>query len=514
MDYSNSKLVAMHAGLAKIQTGTFKIVHTIDLQSYETIIGELEKIISKNTTNHPLIPYLTFTISQIKAHISRLKPNVRSKRSLNFLGTAWKWLAGSPDYHDFEIVQKKMENVLENNNNQVIINQLSMEKITKLTNMSNEIVKILKPDHMQQNERMNEIKNKLEILKDDIANIEFAIHLAKVNVVNSFILSSMELKALDDIFGRENIPFTSIDELLHFSKIKIASEGQNIVYILSIPTTSSENCKKILIKPIKIKNSITKVDFKYILNCKEKIFGIKQPCELYNGLNICNLDKIINISESECIPNLLKSKNSKCTTTNSEHVPTVEEIEEGILMLNQFNGELEADNSTLSLNGSYVIHHYNSTICINGRIYQSSQISGTKPLPALVQPMEDRDKEKMLSLEMINEMNVNNSQLLDQLEAKNLISLSVNIGLIVMMSMLALFLTRKHFKEKDNKTIATVTEIEKQGKPDHDPERQKVITDEPVGEIKGSRLDDKLHEGQVDMQKKSKPRSIHSLPYF
>lgn len=516
MDYSNSKLIAMHAGLAKIQTGTFKIVHTIDLQSYDDVIRQFENNISKNTTSHPLIPYLTFTISQIKAHISRLKPKLRSRRSLDFLGTAWKWLAGSPDHHDYEIVQKKMENILENNNNQIIINQLSIEKINKLTNMSNEIVQVLKSEHYQQNERISEIKYKLEILKDEIANIEFAIHLAKVNVVNSFILSSIELNILDDIFDKENIPFSSTDELLHFSKVKIATEGQNIVYIISIPTTGPENCQKILIKPLKNGNNVIKIDFKYVLNCKDKMLGIKEMCEFYNSLNICNLEKIVDISESNCIPNLLKSQKSKCTTTNGEHVSTVEEIEEGMLMLNQFIGEIEADNSTLRLNGSYVIHHYNSTIRINGRAYQSNQISGTKPLPALVQPMENYDQEKTLSLEMVNKMNINNSELLDELDVKSRISLSLNFGLIAALSTLVVIFTIKHMK---GKLVTTTTDVPKNrgeatNNQHHDVESQNVNTKKSASENRAQQQYDQFHEGQAESKQKSKTKSIHSLPFF
>lgn len=102
------------------------------------------------------MPYLEYTISQIKAYISRLKPRVKSKRSLDFLGTAWKWIAGSPDHQDFEIIEKKINNVLENNSNQIIINRLSLEKIKALTNATNEITKILKSEQDLHNEKILE----------------------------------------------------------------------------------------------------------------------------------------------------------------------------------------------------------------------------------------------------------------------------------------------------------------------------------------------------------------------
>lgn len=512
LDYSNSKLVAMHAGLAKIQSGTFKIIHTIDLQSYENIVSELEKTMQTTTTAHPLIPYLSLTISQIKSHISRLKPKSRSRRSLDILGSAWKWLAGSPDHHDFEIIQRKMNDVLENNSNQVVINRLSIEKINNLTNVTNEIIKILKDSDRTQDDRISKLKYKLEIIKDEVANIEFAIHLAKVNVVNSFILSSLELQILDEVFDKNNIPFSSIDELLHFSKIKIASEGQNIIYIISIPTTDTDNCKRILIKPIKRGNIVNKIDFNYVLNCNHKIFGLRDNCESYNSITICNRDKIVDISETECIPKLLASRTSKCTTTNNEHVPTVEEIEEGILLLNQFIGEIETDNSTIWLNGSYVIHHYNSTIKIGNKSYRTMSISGTKPLPALVQPMKTDTEERTLSLELINEMNANNTQLIDGLESTNFISLSINIGMIAIFLIYALTILLNYLKkwneakDEDKSKIEkqTTTTIDKQ--PLEDPiEAQKQINPKTTHSIS---------EDCPDSQQMGKSKSIHSLPFF
>lgn len=308
LDYSNSKLVAMHSGLAKVQTGTFKIIHTIDLRSYDNLILEIESNIVQNTNlNHPLIPYLKYTISQINSYISRLKPSLKSKRSLDFLGSAWKWIAGSPDHHDFEIIQNKMEEVLENNSNQIVINRLSLEKINKLTNATNEIIKIIKTEQNLHNERVLEFKYKLELLKEDIANIEFAIHLAKANIVNSFILSSFEVEILNDIFNKSNIPFSSTDELLHFAEVKIAIEGYNILYILSVPTTDTENCIRLLIKAIKRENIVTRLDYDFVLDCKKKIFGLKGKCKTYNSLSICSPKTYDDITETTCIPKLLKS---------------------------------------------------------------------------------------------------------------------------------------------------------------------------------------------------------------
>lgn len=496
LDYSNSKLVVMHAGLAKVHTGNFKIIHTIDLQNYEILVHDIEHNLVHNVSpTHPLMPFLKYTISQIKSYITRLKPRVKTKRSLDFLGTAWKWIAGSPDHQDFEIIEKKMNNVLENNSNQMIINRLTLEKIKSLTNATNEIIKILKSENDLHNEKILEWKYKLELLKEDISNVEFAIHLAKVNIVNSFILSSFEVDVLNNIFSKSNIPFSSTDELLHFAEIKIATEGFNILYILSIPTTKNENCNILLIKPIKRNDIVTRLDYERILDCKNIIYGLKKMCKTYNEVSICGPETYEDISDSLCIPKLLTSQTSRCSTTNNQHINPIEVIDEGTLFLNQFIGQIDVDNSTIWLNGSYVIHHFNSTLQINNKTYSSRQISTTKSLPALIQPMESDTEERTLSLEFVNDLNVKNTISIRKLGSLNQVSISLNLIMMVILLIIACFVIVKLKRKQRNKKSEKF-------KTNHE-------SNDEI-EVKSGDSDDSPPE----ISRKKKNMSIHSLPFF
>lgn len=102
MDYSNSKLVTLSAGIAKLQTGAFKLVHVIDLAAYQNAIDDVKFRIQNNVSrDHPFYPYLSYEITEILNRFNRIKPIVRKKRAINILGTVWKWVAGTPDHHDF-----------------------------------------------------------------------------------------------------------------------------------------------------------------------------------------------------------------------------------------------------------------------------------------------------------------------------------------------------------------------------------------------------------------------------
>lgn len=504
MEYTNSRLVVINTGSAKIQTGVFKLIHTIDLEKYEDLIKNLESGIdfNKNTDNQ-LLPYLSYSISQMKSCLSRLKSKTKTKRSLDFIGSAWKWLAGNPDHQDFEIVENKMNNVLKNNNNQIVINQLTIEKINKLSIVTNNISKLV--ENRFNEEKLLDFKYKLEIVKDELSNIEYAIHWAKANIVNSFIFSNIEIDVLRDIFYNDNIPFGNIDELLNFSKIKIASNSKEIVYIVNIPTTSNENCDNFSIRPVKRNNIVIKTNFKTILKCYDKIFGIKNDCKNYNKLSICETDNIIDISETDCIPNLLKSKPFRCTTTNNEHVAQVEKIDDSMVLLNEFEGQVEIDNSTINLNGTFIIHHLNSTVRIGNKTYLTTQATLTKPLPALLQPGNISFQEQVITLERMEAVNVNNSHLIEKLQVENKINLFTNFGLIIAISLLVTIVcimkrNKKVVTETENKPFEKVSQSPKEGG------KEDTVVEANLGASPEVSL--------ALSSKKGQNQRIHNLPFF
>lgn len=71
----------------------------------------------------------------------------------------------------------------------------------------------------RRNDLILKLKFKLEIIKDEIVNIAYAIHWAKANIINSYILSTEEIEIAKNIVNRENLPFINLDEAFEFSEI-------------------------------------------------------------------------------------------------------------------------------------------------------------------------------------------------------------------------------------------------------------------------------------------------------
>lgn len=449
---------------------------------YQKIVDEMHAFISKNVSSHEsLYPFLIHDLEQIQNHINRLKPSNKIKRSLNFIGSAWKWVAGSPDHDDLKILSHKINNVLQNNNRQIIINRATTDKLKELTNVTNAIIKLIKSNENLRNERMLVIRSKINILKEEIINIDYAVQWAKANIINSFILSNSETNIVKDILRKDNMPYLSIEEILEFSDVRIATNRTNIIYIINVPLTDNEKCINLLAKPIKKGIYVNEINYESILNCKTKIFGIKDKCKVYNDLTICMEKNLIDISNSSCIPYLLKSQPSSCKKINNQHIPTVEEIGSGTLLLNQYNGTINIDDNEVNLTGTFIIQYHNTSITADGKIYTSEEVSKIKPLPALLQPWSNKSEfEEVLSLKMIKDLHINNTKFIQLLELENNVkhigSYTLSIIAIIIFITLVVKLYRKKEHHEPKITIVKTTNTVTEDAPEISTESQKPAT--------------------------------------
>jgi len=128
-DYTNSDIVTLTTGLAKVQTGIFRVIHIIDIKEYENTNDKINQTaLMKLKTYDPILPFIKEEVRISKNLINSLKVRNIKKRHIDLIGSAWKWLVGSPDSRDFEIIQEKINSALTNNNNQVILNRLIIDK--------------------------------------------------------------------------------------------------------------------------------------------------------------------------------------------------------------------------------------------------------------------------------------------------------------------------------------------------------------------------------------------------
>lgn len=151
-----------------------------------------------------------------------------------------------------------------------------------------------------------------------------------------------------------------------------------------------------------------------------------------------------------------KGKNATCSMTNSQHIPSVEEIEPGTILLNNFNGTIEINNNIQFLKGTYIIKFINATVTVNKQRYTADQISSIHALPPLLHPSsEGTEIEEILSLELMKELHLNNTKINNRIQAEKELHQWTNYSLFLII-ILSLMLIKWLKSTKNNTTGITI----------------------------------------------------------
>ena len=182
--------------------------------------------------------------SEIEHIMKTLEITTRHVRSLDFLGSALKFVAGTPDHQDYSALLNKQNMLIENNNLQTKINSALQNKINEITIQLNAIKKGFNDNNeIAVTEKIpifEFLANRNNLIIKCLNNLVFSIVLVENELINPLILDEIDI---DRIFDFENLPI-SISNLLLASKVKVLQNDHVIHYILKIPKVS-KYCKNI-----------------------------------------------------------------------------------------------------------------------------------------------------------------------------------------------------------------------------------------------------------------------------
>ncbi|XP_041564304.1 uncharacterized protein LOC121467120 [Drosophila elegans] len=154
----------------------------------------------------------------------------RRPRSIGWLGSAWKWVAGSPDRSDWNAILKTEDDITRNNNQQIRINtklfDSTHESLQRLNDVIGRVNAIDGDFHVT-----TAVLHKAIIIADQVSEILRACQLAKTDVVNTNLLDHEEI---DEILTEvESLPYQNVVEAVEFSRPTILTNGTTLLYILN-----------------------------------------------------------------------------------------------------------------------------------------------------------------------------------------------------------------------------------------------------------------------------------------
>uniref|UniRef100_A0AB38Z2R2 Envelope protein n=1 Tax=Pitica errantivirus TaxID=3078414 RepID=A0AB38Z2R2_9VIRU len=235
----------------RMQTGNIRIIHPINLTDLEITINQLTTLIhDKEKNNSTLNQIAKHKIRELYSNFMQIKPVSHNRfKRWDIIGTTWKWIAGNPDAQDLRIIDKSLNQLVDENNHQIRINNQINNSISTLTSAINLIIE---RQHLNKN-ILDEIDVITTILNIDtinkiLVNIQEAILFSKMHVTNSKMLSSREIHLVRTILSNQGVQIEIPEEALNLVIPKIATSHNTLLYILHVPELEPEESSIIRFK--------------------------------------------------------------------------------------------------------------------------------------------------------------------------------------------------------------------------------------------------------------------------
>ncbi len=127
-DYTGANYIPFVDGEAIVWEHYGYLTHFTNMTLYETMNDETKDLINLFPESHMRV-LLDADIKHIETLLRTVDIHHRQARSLNFLGTALKVIAGTPDFDGYQRLQVKQDILVDSNNKQYSINTHIQQKI-------------------------------------------------------------------------------------------------------------------------------------------------------------------------------------------------------------------------------------------------------------------------------------------------------------------------------------------------------------------------------------------------
>lgn len=447
----------MRHGSGWIIDGNFKLIHAIDLSYYTTTLNELFKTADENIHDPDSRAIALYNINLIEKLLKELQGHgPRHPRAINWLGSAWKWLAGSPDADDWDKLLSSHNQILTNNNLQYKINsnlfkatEEALSKVSLALTTSNKIDEEIEAERFIQN-----ILHKLAILRDQVGEICRACELAKNQIVNVNLLDWSEISQL--LAEVESLPWENPIQAIEYSKPSVFSNGTLLLYIVSLPKVRSENYHVVLARASILNGKQVELPHDKLMINQAETYGIMGTCTIINNASVCHQGELLKIPEDSCIPRIIKGGKADCHfKMRNEEI--IELVDEGTIFATNFLGEIQTGNSTQLLNGTYVIQFRDENVRIGNYNFSNQAFTKLQALPAVLSNVTNKGTK--ISLEYVHGLSMENIKKLNILKKEIHASLGADTLMLLGILSLLYIVWSKIFRDVKLPKIKTKSDL-------------------------------------------------------
>ncbi|KQS71057.1 uncharacterized protein Dere_GG27277, partial [Drosophila erecta] len=220
-DFSHANCIPVIDGDVLVLDRRDYLRHSSNLSEYISTVDETEKLSESFPRSH-MRKLLDVDIDHLRTLLSIT--HHRIARSLDFLGTALKVVAGTPDASDFLKIRMTEAQLVDSNSSQININSETQKQINKLTDTINKIIKARSNDLVDTPHLYEALLARNRMLTTEVQNLILTV------------TDHADLKSLIE----QDTPVVSLA-----SKIRVL-QSDNIIHILIAYPRVKVRCKKVL----------------------------------------------------------------------------------------------------------------------------------------------------------------------------------------------------------------------------------------------------------------------------
>lgn len=313
--------------------------------------------------------FSTLIIEEFEQIDQTLKTLISTKRAKRWdsLGSAWKFVAGSPDADDLKIINSSINNLIQNNNAQVKINRELNLQMKEFVFKTTQAISLFNSRAIESHS-INIFLN-LKYLHEKLEQIVDSITFAKIGILNRKILSSTEIQVLLQKLHNENITTHSITEALSYAESSVATNNKEVALLIKIPKLDRRVFRKIHIYPIRHNQRQIHATRRNYLRHDNEIYAV-------TSLNptIFNKDDLTP-EKSSCISELLNGKPASCNFTLNPEQEEIITVDNKNLIINynrNFSLSTNCGITNRTLTGPFFISFEGCDVSIDNNTYSSS----------------------------------------------------------------------------------------------------------------------------------------------
>lgn len=459
----NPGIVAFKTNPVFLKEGFHTLIHRFNLYSFKIILKQYESIITKLEEN-PNIKEIVNILKQKQSQAYFILENlttkrIRTKRSLNFLGSTIKMITGNLDNEDLLKIENQLE-ILKNSNNalvtenneQVRINELFESRINNLTKLayrqSKEIDSIIKQAMLSLDRsvdwkhllHVHSIIFNIDTVQHQLATIFESIQMSKLGIISKAFLQPSELEFATRLLESQGLVIESYDQTYEFLEPIAFHNDSDIVVLIKIPKLRKGEFVQLQIETIPVRGKIIPINATKAIVGNNESYLVTFPCTNIERNNICDIGNLFNVSNDECLHQILRGNPSNCTFIKSPMKSEVKAIENlGVLIKNSVEPTLLQNDCGFgprNLTGTFLISFKGCSIILNGKQFSSKTFKGeSKPtiLPLHSVNVEEAELETK-PIDELEQMHIHNRHKLEYLENVNQRTKVLSFGVILLIT--------------------------------------------------------------------------------